>query len=74
MEKNTVKMQIAEYLLSSSTGLTTTECLSLFHTTELRKIMSDLRKEGFVIRTENETHFINGNKGKHKRYYIDDKQ
>lgn len=52
-------------------GITVKECIDVLGTTELRKIISELRRHGFVVTDvweDNVNRF--GEAGKHKRYFI----
>jgi hypothetical protein len=58
--------QVLEYLKAGG-GLTVQKCLSLFHTTELRRIVSRLKMEGYLINS----HFVKQEKSRFKFYYLD---
>ena len=47
-----IKQKILEYLMKPKTYLTTLDALKMFHTTELRKYIAELRSEGWPIKSE----------------------
>ena len=69
-----IKNEYFARIYGSHGGITVKECIDVLGTTELRKIMSDLRKKGFVVRDiweEGENRF--GEKTKYKRYFLNGK-
>lgn len=62
---------VLEYLQDNKQGLTVVDCLHLFHTTELRKIVSEIRAAGFPV-VDEYVHYKDSEGISHhyKRYYL----
>lgn len=66
-----VKAQVLEYMQKHRGGLTVKECIDKLGTTELRKIVSDLKCAGWVIEDMWETSTNRyGQTVKFKRYFL----
>lgn len=66
-----IKNEYFARVYGSKKGITVRECIDVLGTTELRKIMSDLREKGFVVRDiweDGENRF--GEKTTYKRYFL----
>lgn len=73
--KNKAQFIFSEFLMrryGNTKGITVKECNDVLGTTELRKIISELRRHGFVVTDiwEDNTNRFGDVDGKHKRYFI----
>lgn len=68
----TTHNRVINYLTENRGGLTVKECTEKCHTSELRKIMSDLRDKGYKVSSIWETGLnAYGDKVRYKRYFLD---
>lgn len=70
MEKlNNPQVQIQDYLARGGT-LTVQQAFRMFHTTELRKIMTRLKRKGYIILDRWTDSEKDGRKSRYKVYYM----
>ena len=68
---NRIKTQVLKYMQIHRGGLTVKECIDNLGTTELRKIVSDLKYDGWVFSDTWETSVNRyGENVRYKRYFL----
>lgn len=66
-----LEQEVVKYMRKNKKGLTVVMCQELLGTTELRKVVSDLKDKGFSIGNIWEEGYNRyGNKVRYKRYFL----